>query len=127
MSEQREFTRVAGALEVEMTCGERVVHGHVRNLSMKGVLAECEGDLTAGADCLVAVTVDRDASLTIRASGQIVRASDGSVAIEFIELLGLESYWTLRNWVTYNAPDGADTDAEFAAHIGLRRLTIPPP
>jgi len=42
------------------------------------------------------------------------------------ELLGLETYWHLRNLVLSNAPDPGVAEVEITNHVGIRRRSEVP-
>lgn len=124
--DKREFSRLRSALDVVLRCDERQVEGSLRNLSMKGLLAVMSDRLEVGTVCQVHVAVQKDAGLVVDAEGKVVRCEpvDGDafeVAVEVLSILELESFWTLRNWVLYNAPEGVDVERELSEHVGIRR------
>lgn len=120
---EREFTRVRRAIEVELRSGDEAVRGEVRDVSLKGLFARCDPCWPEGTECEVAVRLGLDAEgeLRVEARGKVVRQDPDGLGVEFRELIGLDSYWHLRNIVLYNAPDPEQAEREFAAHSGLHR------
>ena len=51
----------------------------------------------------------------------MVRHGPGGCAIQFDEIVGLDSLDHLRNLVRFNAADPEQVEREFHEHLGLRR------
>jgi len=62
----------------------------------------------------------RGGDMNIEANGYVVRSLIDGMAIEFTELIGLESWDHLRNLVLYNAEEPIRAQEQFAAHVGLK-------
>ncbi|MGD9849801.1 MAG: PilZ domain-containing protein [Nitrospirales bacterium] len=123
VSNQREFTRVAVAIHVELEVGgDVVIPGEIDNVSLNGLLIRADTTVPDQTPCLVRIHLDGGAGgPTIEAKGLVVRAGSGKLAIQFSEILGVESMKHLQNLVLYNSGPQADqTEAEFQAHTGLK-------
>ena len=55
------------------------------------------------------------------ANGYVSRSLPDAMAIEFTELIGLESWQHLRNLILYNAEDPVRAQQEFDTHLGLKK------
>jgi hypothetical protein len=120
---QREFTRVKRAIEAELSSGEETLRGQVRDISLKGLFVLCEPRWQVDTHCFVVVLLGLDSAGALRVEGKarVARVEADGLGVEFFELLGLESYWHLRNIVLYNADDPERAEEEFASHLGLHR------
>ncbi len=120
--EQREFTRIATALDADVIADGRVHRGITHDVSMKGMLLAGVGAVASGQECAVVIYLGgRGAPVRIRAAGRIARTLPGGVAVEFRELIDSESYQHLTNLVRYNAKDVDQVSSEIEAHLGIKR------
>ncbi len=119
----REFTRVKRTTHVELWSGDEKLEGEVRDISLKGLFALCEPHFETGTECrvLVKLGLDLEGELRVEAKGKVVRVEPDGLGVEILEVIGLDSYWHLRNIVLFNAPDPEQAEREFAEHTGLRR------
>ncbi len=118
----REFTRVKVAIHVELRMGGNVViQGELENVSMNGVLLHCETTLPEQTPCLVFLQLDGgQGGPTIEAQGVVTRTETHKLAIQFTELIGVESTHHLQNLVLYNSGTQAyRVEEEFQSHVGL--------
>ncbi len=120
---EREFTRVTRAIDATLTAGERVLTGRVRDISLKGVFVTCPSGWDAGTECDVVVQVppSEGPEWRVEAKGCVARSGPEGVAVQFHDLVGLESYWNLRNLILFNAADPEKAEQELEAHVGLHR------
>jgi len=130
--ERRAFTRVSVVLEGEVsTDGGPAVSGLVRDISFKGIFLMTAGQIAPGHPCNATLYIGGRSGVSAHAVGRVARATDDGLAIEFDEILGLESIQHLHNLVLFNAAPGAvaQVERDFAEHLGLRRIgtaTAPP-
>jgi hypothetical protein len=118
----REFTRVAWTIETELRAPTEIVHGLARDVSLKGMFVECSSSLTVGTDCdaIVHLSTEDDPEWRVEAKARVARVTAEGIAVEFRDLIGLDSYWNLRSIVLYNSPNPELAEKEFADHAGLR-------
>lgn len=121
--QRREFSRVAVKLRTEVVA-DGTLHrdGVMENLSLKGGFLRIAGGPKEGQPCEVRLHLE-GADVEVRATGRIVRTGPAGCAIEFTEILGLESLEHLRNIIRFNAHDPTQVEREFHDHLGLRRET----
>lgn len=124
---QRQFTRVTIAFEAEVIFGEKdettVITGRTKDLSMKGIFILCEEKLPVDSRCFVSLSpVGEPKQFRIEANGRVARLGEAGMGIEFVEILGLESYDHLRNVVLYNSSGEIEqVEEELKQHLGLKR------
>lgn len=119
--QRREFSRVPVHLTAELTTrGERRDGGVMENLSLKGGFFRGADGPAEGEACEVRLRLD-GTEIEIRARGVVVRHGPAGCAIQFTEIVGLDSLDQLRNLVLFNASDPAQVEQEFHAHLGLKR------
>lgn len=127
---KREFTRVPVTVCVEMTAGQQVIRSRSsRDISMNGLFIETPEKTVLGEHCTVIVYLgDWDSSFQIRIRGIVARVDDTGIGVEFIEILGMESFQHLQNLVISNSGEAtARIEQEMARHIGIRRPHQPEP
>jgi hypothetical protein len=119
---QREFTRVAWTIETELRAPTETVRGLARDVSLKGMFVECRSSLAIGTECdaIVHLSTEDDPEWRVEAKARVARVTAEGIAIEFRDLIGLDSYWNLRSIVLYNSPNPELAEKEFAEHAGLR-------
>jgi hypothetical protein len=124
-SKRREFTRVTVPIECELHLPDRVLAASLRDVSMIGAFLPVDAGPTpapAETKCRLLIFLDgKDGKSRIEADAHIVRADANGVAIEFEDLVGLDSYWHLRSLVVYNAQDPEAAEREVDEHVGIRR------
>jgi hypothetical protein len=118
---QREFTRVPITLEVRLTVGGSPIEGgHVRDLSLKGMLVLTDRRFPVGTPCEALLTLV-EGQVEIRTSGVVAAENPRGFGVEFTTIDGLDSYIHLRNLVLYNTQDVEKVEEEFRTHTGLHR------
>lgn len=118
----REFSRVNVLLYAELRVRENVIiRGKLENVSFNGLLLNCDDMLPEQTPCLVVLYLNGEQSgPTIEARGLVLRHDGHSLAVQFIEIVGMESATHLRNLVLYNSGPLVDcVEAEFESHMGL--------
>jgi PilZ domain len=121
--QRREFSRVAVNLRTEVTAqGTTHRDGTMENLSLKGgffrtALAPAEGEA-----CDIRLHLD-GTDVEVHALGTVVRRGPAGCAIQFTEIVGIDSLEHLRNIILFNALDPTQVEREFQEHLGLRRGT----
>ena len=123
-AEKREVTRASARVAVEIKlAGRTVTLDRTRDVSMKGIFCETDDALPTGSACRVTVLVggpEGDSTVTARA--KVVRVEDDGMALEFVELVGIESYTHLRNLVLRNSEDPDAVSAEIGHRAGLKAV-----
>lgn len=122
----RQFTRVAIAVEatvVPADDGDSVITGHTKDLSMKGIYVICEDKLPVGTKCHVSLVPSGDPKhFRIEANAKVARVAENGMGIEFVEIMGLESYEHLRNIVLYNScQETEQVEEELKKHLGIKK------
>jgi hypothetical protein len=118
---EREFTRVAPAIGATLTSGERVLTGQVRDISLKGAFVLCDSAWDVGTECRVVVQIGpaEESEFRTEALGSVARTAPDGLAVQFHDLVGVESYWNLRNLILLNSEDPDRAEKELASHLGL--------
>lgn len=127
---QREFTRVRASIPVDLEYAGGSITGSTKDVSLNGMFVATSVVLAPETPCKAVLHLDgHGGTIIVRASGSVIRALTGGLAIHFDELLELDSYEHLRNLILYNAADPAQAEHEFDSHLGLKRVDItgPPP
>ncbi|MCS6969506.1 MAG: PilZ domain-containing protein [Planctomycetota bacterium] len=128
---QREFSRVRRAVPVDCRLSDgRVLSGSTRDLSLNGCFAAGLAGLPIGTPCQAVLYLDgRGGALQVEAHAVVVRQAAEGCALHFQELVEVESYERLRQYIHWHADDPDQVDAEFESHLGLRRIDpqAPPP
>lgn len=120
-AENRQFLRVATEVEAEVSGAGGAARGATRDLSLKGMFLHVAEPFPEGSTVRVTLFLDgRGGELTVRALGWVARSSADGMAIEFTELIGLDSWDHLRNVVLLNAEDTQRAQEQFARHRGLK-------
>jgi chemotaxis protein CheX len=76
--------------------------------------------LPEGSACKVRIPLADYPELSIRAAGCVVRRDLRGMAIELLEMIGLDSLHHLRNLLLYNAHDPESMQRQLETHLGLR-------
>ena len=119
-TEKRRFSRIPFKVKAEITV-DNVVYpaSEIKNLSIGGGFFPIDADLVSGADCHVKIILNGASSeLSINVSGQILRSSSGSMAIQFTSI-DPDSLFHLQNIIRYNASDPDLIEKEIRRHPGL--------
>jgi len=118
---RREFSRVPVHLLAEVTANG-VIHGGgtMENLSLKGGFFRIANGPAEGVPCDVRMHLGAT-EVVVHARGVVVRRGPAGCAIQFNEIVGLDSLEHLRNLILFNSHDPAQIEHEFHEHLGLRR------
>lgn len=118
---RREFSRVPVRLIAEVTANG-VLHtgGTIENVSLKGGFLRIANGPAEGAACDVRMHLD-GTEVVVHAQGVVVRMGPAGCALQFNEIVGLDSLEHLRNLILFNSHDPAQVEHEFQAHLGLKR------
>jgi hypothetical protein len=119
----REFTRANVPLYAELRVRENeIIRGKLENVSFSGLLLNCDDVLPEQTPCLVVLYLNEGQSApAIKARGLVIRHDGHSLAVQFLEIIGMESATHLANLVLYNSGNLADcVEAEFESHVGLK-------
>jgi len=114
----RKFTRVHPHIPVDVEVSGRVVSGEVSDISFAGLWLPTTVPVAERSPCRV--TIHLAETIKIRADGVVVRSQPNGIAVQFLELLDLESYGHLRNLILYNSRDTATVEQEIERHLLLR-------
>jgi hypothetical protein len=113
----RKFTRVNPHIPVDVVADGKTVSGEVRDISFEGLWLPTQVPLSERTPCRV--TIHLAETIKISADGVVVRSESDGFAVQFMELLDLESYGHLRNLILYNTLDTATVEEEFDRHVRL--------
>lgn len=114
----RKFTRVSPHLPVDVMADGTTISGEVRDISFEGLWLPTSASFSERTQCRV--TIHLSETIKISADGVVVRSEPDGFAVQFVELLDLESYGHLRNLILYNTLDTATVEEEFENHPRLR-------
>ena len=116
---QREFTRVPLAVEVDILSGDTpIVSGRTKDISMKGLYLLSDERLPVGTDYHIVLLLSGrgpSASLAplmlgIQANGRIVRVTNAGLGIEFTEIIGQDSFEHLRHLLLHHSQEQPETE-----------------
>lgn len=117
---RREFSRVPVHLKAELTANGVVYEGGaMENLSLKGGFFRIADGPAEGSACDVRLHLD-GTEIVVHAQGTIVRTGVAGSAIQFTEIVGLDSLEHLRNLILFNSHNPTQVEQEFHQHLGLR-------
>jgi len=111
----RKFSRVNTHIPVDVVADGETVSGEVRDIGFEGLWLPTAQPLPEGVPCRV--TIHLSESIKIRADGAVVRSEVDGFAVQFVDLLDLESYGHLRNLILYNSHDTDTVEQEFETHL----------
>jgi len=119
--EKREVTRASARVAVEINLADKTVTlDRTRDISMKGIFCEVDDALPTGSTCRVRILVGGpEGGSAITARAKVVRVEDDGMGLEFVELIGMESYTHLRNLVLHNSEDPDTVEAEIERRAGV--------
>jgi hypothetical protein len=118
---RREFSRVQVHLRAEVTvAGIRLPEGTMEQLSLKGGFFRCGAPPVEGARCDVRLHLE-GTDIAVHAQGHIVRRGPDGAAMQFDEIVGVDSLEHLRNLILFNSRNPAQVEQEFHDHLGLKR------
>lgn len=118
--EKRRFSRIPFRVNAEVTV-DNVLYpvSEITNLSIGGGFFPTGADIVSGASCHVKIILNGASSeLSINVSGQVLRSSSGSTAIQFTSI-DPDSLFHLQNIIRYNASDPDSIENEIRSHPGL--------
>ena len=99
---KRRGTRVLFNVKAELSYGDQVICGEVRNLSLKGMLVDIDTPVPAETELAIRIYLSgTSSSLTLDMKGKIVRCDENGLAVRFKEI-DVESFIHLRSVVGYN-------------------------
>ncbi|MEO8633766.1 MAG: PilZ domain-containing protein [Gemmatimonadales bacterium] len=120
---RREFSRVPVQLRAEMSvAGVQLPEGVMESLSLKGGFFRGTTVPPVGTRCDVRLHLE-GTEIEVHTQGHVVRQSVEGAAIQFDQIVGIDSLEHLRNLVLYNSHDPAQVEQEFHDHLGLLRDT----
>jgi hypothetical protein len=120
-SNLRQFLRVVTEVEADVSGAGGTVTGATRDLSLNGMYLHLVSPFPEGSTCRAILFLDgRGGDVQVLVNGYVARCGSDGMAVEFKELIGLDSWEHLRNLIIYNAEDPAKAQREFATHMGLR-------
>ncbi|MBN2717560.1 MAG: PilZ domain-containing protein [Deltaproteobacteria bacterium] len=124
MENKRRFSRVPfrTVAQVRKKDGTGEMEGEIRNISLAGMLLECDGTLPEGTEVETEIfLVDGNPDLEIKVNGQVMRITDAGTAIQFnLDGIPFESLTHLRYVVSYNLGDDDAVMEEFFKHVDSR-------
>jgi hypothetical protein len=120
---QREFERVQSHIPVDVESGGKTVGGEARDIGFAGLWLPTHEPFAERTQCTV--TIHLAETIKIRANGLVVRSEADGFAVQFLDLLDLDSYGHLRNLILYNSADPATVDEEIGRHFQLRNGSAP--
>lgn len=117
---RREFTRVAVHVRAEVLAdGNLHRGGTIENLSLKGGFFRSPSPPADGLPCELTLQLE-GTEIMVRVVGQVIRSGPAGCAIQFHEIVGIDSLEHLRNLILFNSHDPAQVQREFENHLGLR-------
>ena len=121
VSQRREFSRVAVHLHTEVdAAGQFPREGSMESLSLKGGFFRTQATLRDGQPVAVRLHLD-GTEIEVHTRGMVVRGGEGGFAIQFTEIIGLDSLEHLRNIIMFNTHDPHQVEEEFHGHLGLKK------
>lgn len=119
--QRREFSRVAVHIPAEVRSdGQATVSGSMENLSLKGGLFRTSQPFPDGARVDVRLHLE-GTEIEVHTQGFVVRSTSDGSAIQFTEIVGVDSLEHLRNLILFNTHDPHKVEEEFHEHLGLKR------
>jgi len=107
--DKRRRSRVCAHFDAYVYIDGEKIPVSTQNISMKGALFRPEPRLAEGRECTLVFSLAKD--IKVRLKGQIVRANDEGLAIDF-ESMDENAFFHLRNMVRYSAEDADKIDEE---------------
>ncbi|HWA55733.1 MAG TPA: PilZ domain-containing protein [Gemmatimonadales bacterium] len=118
---RREFSRVPVHLKAEIRADGKVYRdGTMENLSLKGGFFRTGASIQDGVAVDVRLHLD-GTGIEVHTRGFVVRGSGEGFAVQFTEIVGLDSLEHLRNIILFNTHDPHRVEEEFHSHLGLKR------
>lgn len=99
--------------------GKSSLEGEVKNISLAGMLLECNDTLPVGTDVTIEIfLMDGNPEMEININGKVVRNTDEGAAIQFmLKGISIDSLTHLRYIVSYNLGDDDTVMGEYFDHI----------
>jgi PilZ domain len=117
---RREFSRVPVHLPAEIVAADAIHRdGTMENLSLKGGFFRAPHAPEEGLAVDVRLHLD-GTEIVVHAQGVVVRSGPDGCAIQFSEIVGLDSLEHLRNLILFNTHEPHQVEQEFHEHLGLR-------
>ncbi|MBN2530721.1 MAG: PilZ domain-containing protein [Deltaproteobacteria bacterium] len=121
MENKRRFSRVPfrTVAQVRSADGVLEMEGEVKNISLAGILLECDNSIPEGTDVAIEIfLMDGNPDFEISVKGNVVRVTDIGTAIRLnLQGIGFESLTHLRYVVSYNLGDDDTVMDEFFQHV----------
>ncbi|HSB54586.1 MAG TPA: PilZ domain-containing protein [Gemmatimonadales bacterium] len=118
---RREFSRVLVHLKAEVRADGKVHReGTMENLSLKGGFFRTSARIRDGLSVDVRLHLD-GTDIEVHTRGFVVRGGPDGFAVQFTEIVGLDSLEHLRNIILLNTHDPRQVEEEFHSHLGLKR------
>lgn len=115
---QRQFSRVDYHVNAVITCDSDSFPATVKNISLHGVLVQCERIVDIGKLAEITISlVTADTPIEIRLNGVVVRSGDGELGLRF-DKIELDSFVHLRNLVSIAKGDADGVMNEFIDFVG---------
>lgn len=115
---RRRFMRIPFGADVSIEIDDRSYNVQtLYNLSIGGCLVPLEIEAAKGTPCRVRIPLSETHSVDVK--GEVVRAEDGIVAINFLAI-DPDSLFHLQNIIRYNSPDTEAVEKEIEDHPGIR-------
>ncbi|MBU2548809.1 MAG: PilZ domain-containing protein [Proteobacteria bacterium] len=113
--EQRIRTRVHFTTRVTLIFGDRELSGlESRDISLKGLYVGTRTRLPLETPVDIILELSGStSSLNLQMKGKVARVDDDGLGIDFVEI-DLDSFYHLRNLVSFNAGDPSEIEAEIA-------------
>ncbi len=123
MTNSREFSRSDVQIEANVLGeGIEISAAKVLNLSLNGVLVDCEAQPALGTSCEVRLLFgDIKDKMSIVATGRIIRADSQGLGLVFDEVQGTDGFHHLRQLVLLNSKEPDTVQEEFDEHLGIKK------
>ncbi len=120
MDEYRDFTRVKTSFAASLSvAGKSAMQVSTVDISMHGVLVECDFDIATGEHCRLHIPLGSNNESGITASCKIVRNEPGKLVLEFVDI-DMDSYQHLQKMVQYNADNPDAIRQELNSRPGIK-------
>ncbi|MDY6851095.1 MAG: PilZ domain-containing protein, partial [Thermodesulfobacteriota bacterium] len=117
---KRKRTRVDFQTSVKLKAGGKELEGlESRDISLKGLYVDSKDKFSL--DTLVEISLDLSgttSSLSLSMEGRVARVDDKGMGVDFTRI-DMDSFFHLRNLVSYNFGDFAEVDSELAGKPGF--------
>lgn len=112
---QRRRTRVRFSTSATLRAGKQTLAAlSTRDVSLKGLYVQTGERLPLGTEVEVLLELGGStSSLSLKMKGRVARVEPGGLGVEFSEV-DLDSFFHLRNLLSYNSEDPSAIEAELA-------------